>query len=154
MQDALLQVAWRSPGGHTDASFVAAGREIDLKMSNLDGFGQFKAQTSAKVLLRPAILNLFTRVFCFIPVLSIRYWYENRVGYDCSMNHSSRSPPLGVNLGILSPGGPGGGAAHARKKNNQGKIGGSGQTASRYRPIARVVVRAEQESGIEPGSQA
>ena len=79
MQDALLQVAWRSPGGHTDASFVAAGREIDLKMSNLDGFGQFKAQTSAKVLLRPAILNLFTRVFCFIPVLSIRYWYENRV---------------------------------------------------------------------------
>ena len=53
MQDALLQVVWRSPGGHTDASFVVAGREIDLKMSNLDGFGQFKAQTSAKVLLRP-----------------------------------------------------------------------------------------------------
>ena len=63
MQDALLQVVWRSPGGHTDASFVVGGREIDLKMSNLDGFGQFKAQTSAKVLLRPAILNLFTRVF-------------------------------------------------------------------------------------------
>ena len=53
MQDALLEVVWRSPGGDTDASFVVAGREIDLKMSNLDGFGQFKAQTSAKVLLRP-----------------------------------------------------------------------------------------------------
>ena len=83
MQDALLQVVWRSPGGHTDASFVAAGREIDLKMSNLDGFGQFKAQTSAKVLLRPAILNLFTRVFCSIPVLSIRYCVPPLTRYDC-----------------------------------------------------------------------
>ena len=53
LENALLQVVWRSPGGHTDASFVVGGREIDLKMSNLDGFGQFKAQTSAKVLLRP-----------------------------------------------------------------------------------------------------
>ena len=79
MENALLQVVWRSPGGHTDASFVVAGREIDLKMSNLDGFGQFKAQTSAKVLLRPFILNLFTRVFYSLPVQSTRYWYENRV---------------------------------------------------------------------------
>ena len=69
MQDALLQVVWRSPGGHTDGSFVVAGREIDLKMSNLDRFGQFKAQTSAKVLLRPAILNAFTRVFYSLPAL-------------------------------------------------------------------------------------
>ena len=84
MQDALLQVVWRSPGGHTDASFVVAGREIDLKMSNLDGFGQFKAQTSAKVLLRPAILNLFTQVFCLIPVLSIRYATKSSTGYDIS----------------------------------------------------------------------
>ena len=53
MQDALLQVAWRSPGGHTDASFVAAGRNIGRKMSNVDEIGQFKAQTSTKVLLRP-----------------------------------------------------------------------------------------------------
>ena len=73
MGDALLQVVWRSPGGHTDASFVVAGSEIDLKMSNLDGFGQFEAQTSAKVLLRPSILNLFTRVFYSPPVLSIMY---------------------------------------------------------------------------------
>ena len=84
MQDALLQVVWRSPGGHTDASFVFGGREIDLKMSNLDGFGQFKAQTSAKVLLRPAILNLFTQVFCLIPVLSIRYATKSSTGYDIS----------------------------------------------------------------------
>ena len=69
MGDALLQVVWRSPGGDTDASFVVGGREIDLKMSNLDGFGQFKAQTSAKVLLRPSILNAFTRVFYSLPVL-------------------------------------------------------------------------------------
>ena len=34
-------------------SFVVGGREIDLKMSNVNEFGQFKAQTSAKVLLRP-----------------------------------------------------------------------------------------------------
>ena len=53
MENALLQVVWRSPGGDTDASFVVAGREIDLKMSNVNEFGQFKAQTSAKVLLRP-----------------------------------------------------------------------------------------------------
>ena len=53
MQDALLQVVWRSPGGHTDASRVVGGRKIGLKMSNVNEIGQFKAQTSAKVLLRP-----------------------------------------------------------------------------------------------------
>ena len=53
MQDALLQVVWRSPGGHTKASRVVAGRNIDFKMSNVNEIGQFKAQTSAKMLLRP-----------------------------------------------------------------------------------------------------
>ena len=84
MENALLQVVWRSPGGHTDASFVLGGREIGLKMSNVNEIGQFKAQTSAKVLLRPAILNLFTQVFCLIPVLSIRYATKSSTGYDIS----------------------------------------------------------------------
>ena len=53
MQDALLQVVWRSPGGDTKASRVVVGRNIGRKMSNVDEIGQFKAQTSAKVLLRP-----------------------------------------------------------------------------------------------------
>ena len=95
MQDALLQVVWRSPGGHTDASFVVGGREIDLKMSNLDGFGQFKAQTSAKVLLRPAIPNLFTRVFYSMRVVSIRYCVAPLTRYDCvePFFRDSRSAP-------------------------------------------------------------
>ena len=111
-------------------------------MSNLDGFGQFKAQTSAKVLLRPAIPNLFTRVFCFIPVLSIRYWYETSTGYGCSMNHfSSSSAPLGVNLGILSPGGPGGGGARPKKKQSEQDWWFRADRES----LARVVVRAVLE---------
>ena len=53
MENALLQVVWRSPGGDTKASRVVAGRNIGRKMSNVDEIGQFKAQTSTKVLLRP-----------------------------------------------------------------------------------------------------
>ena len=53
LQDALLQVVWRSPGGDTKTSRVVGGRNIGLKMSNANEIGQFKAQTSAKVLLRP-----------------------------------------------------------------------------------------------------
>ena len=53
MEDALLQVVWRSPGGDTKTSRVVGGRNIGLKMSNVNEIGQFKAQTSAKMLLRP-----------------------------------------------------------------------------------------------------
>ena len=53
MQDALLQVAWCSPGGDTKTSRVVGGRNIGLKMSNVNEIGQFKAQTSEKMLLRP-----------------------------------------------------------------------------------------------------
>ena len=83
MQDALLQVVWRSPGGDTKASRVVGGRNIGLKMSNVNEIGQFKAQTSAKVLLRPAILNLFTRVFYSMRVVSIRYCVAPLTRYDC-----------------------------------------------------------------------
>ena len=78
MQDALLQVVWRSPGGDTKASHVAAGRNIDFKMSNLDEFGQFKAQTSAKVLVRPSILNLSTIILLSTCPID-QVLYENRV---------------------------------------------------------------------------
>ena len=70
MEDALPQVVWRSPGGDTDASFVVAGREIDLKMPNLDEFGQFKAQTSAKVLLF-LLFSLFLSKVVLIKLLVI-----------------------------------------------------------------------------------
>ena len=117
MQDALLQAVWRSPGGHTKASRVVAGRNIDHKMLNFNEFGQFKAQTSARVLLRPSILNLFTRVFCSMPVLSIRYCVAPLTRYDClEPFFRFEERPCGVNLGILHPGGPGGGLAHARQK--------------------------------------
>ena len=53
MQDALLQVVWRSPGGDPKTSRVVGGRNIGLKMSNVNEIGQFKALTSEKVLLRP-----------------------------------------------------------------------------------------------------
>ena len=132
MGDALLQVVWRSPGGDKDASFVVAGREIDLKMPNLDEFGQFKAQTSAKVLVRPSILNLFTSVLfstCPIDQVLCENRSEGMLAHKPFFRSEERS--WGVNLGILRPGGPGGGLAHARKKNNQGKIGGSEQTTSR-----------------------
>jgi hypothetical protein len=62
LQDALLEVVWRSPGGDTKASRVVVGRNIGRKMPNVNEIGQFKAQTSEKVLLRPPILNLFTSV--------------------------------------------------------------------------------------------
>ena len=67
MQDALLQVVWRSPGGHTDASFVVGGREIDLKMSNLDGFGQFNTGgTKSGCWINKAIGRLLIVHFCII----------------------------------------------------------------------------------------
>ena len=123
MQDALLQVVWRSPGGDTDASFVVGGREIDRKMSNVDEIGQFKAQTSTKVLLRPFVLNLSTSVLfstCPIDQVLVRESRSEGMIFHDHFWFEERLP--GVQFRWLTPRGSWGGLVHARKKKQSEQV--------------------------------
>ena len=62
-------------------------------------------------------------------VVSIRYCVAPLTRYDCLepfFRFEERS--CGVNLGILHPGGPGGGLAHARKKKTDNDLVGSAES--------------------------
>ena len=80
------------------------------------------------MLLRPSVLNLFTSVvFSTFPIDQVLY--ENRsqrtIAHEPCFRFKER--PFGRKFRYLTPRGAWGGLARARKKNNQGKIGGSEQ---------------------------